>query len=178
MTLETIAPVANDPTIGLPLADGSAPASPELALPRDTPPDSERSGCRALSADRSASGTSRHGAPVRNRQRMPLIPLRSSTRGTPRGLLGNSGSMIAQSSSLNSAAAPNPRLSKVQSEILARRNPVYGDRPCCIPSLGRKPDQRREHATPPVAGRERKRQARLSAQTVNAVPGRVSAQRA
>lgn len=55
----------------------------------------------AIVERRARSVALRHGAPVRNRQRMPLMSRRSSTRGTPRGLFGKSGSMIAHSSSLS-----------------------------------------------------------------------------
>lgn len=40
--------------------------------------------------------------PVLSRQQMPLSTLRSSTRGTPRGLSGKSGSMTDHSQSVNS----------------------------------------------------------------------------
>lgn len=39
---------------------------------------------------------------VRNRQRMPFSTRRSSTRATPRGLLGNNGDMIDHSWSVSS----------------------------------------------------------------------------
>jgi hypothetical protein len=45
---------------------------------------------------------SAQGDPVRSRQKMPFKILRSSTRGTPRGLFGNSGSMIDHSKSVSS----------------------------------------------------------------------------
>jgi len=47
-------------------------------------------------------GRSRHGAPDRKTQKMPLRTRRSFTRGTPRGLLGNIGLIVAHSSSLSS----------------------------------------------------------------------------
>jgi len=44
-----------------------------------------------------SSGRSRHGAPDRNTQKMPLRTRRSFTRGTPRGLFGNIGLMAVHS---------------------------------------------------------------------------------
>jgi hypothetical protein len=43
------------------------------------------------------SGRSRHGAPERSTQKMPLSTRRSFTRGTPRGLFGRNGLMVAHS---------------------------------------------------------------------------------
>jgi hypothetical protein len=59
--------------------------------------DSLRDNCRPNSCDRS-----RHGAPDRKTQRMPLRTRRSFTRGTPRGLFGNIGLMAAHSWSVSS----------------------------------------------------------------------------
>src|SRR5262249_5948966 len=47
-------------------------------------------------------GRSRHGAPDRKTQKMPLRTLRSSTRGTPRGLFGSNGLMANHSQSVSS----------------------------------------------------------------------------
>src|SRR5262249_43966867 len=49
-----------------------------------------------------SSGRSRHGAPDRKTQKMPLRTRRSFTRGTPRGLFGNIGLMAAHSPSVSS----------------------------------------------------------------------------
>ncbi len=46
-----------------------------------------------------------HGAPVRKRQKIPFNARRSSTRGTPRGLLGRSGSFTEYSKSVRSKRA-------------------------------------------------------------------------
>src|SRR5215469_15138069 len=48
------------------------------------------------------SGRSRHGAPDRSTQKMPFSTRRSSTRGTPRGSLGRSGSITRHSKSVRS----------------------------------------------------------------------------
>jgi hypothetical protein len=48
------------------------------------------------------SGRSRHGAPDRNIQKMPLRTRRSSTLGTPRGLFGRNGLMAVHSKSVSS----------------------------------------------------------------------------
>jgi hypothetical protein len=45
---------------------------------------------------------SRHGAPDRSIQKMPFSTRRSSTRGTPRGLLGSIGLMAVHSWSVSS----------------------------------------------------------------------------
>src|SRR6478672_6239926 len=48
---------------------------------------------------------SAHGAPVRNRQKIPFNTRRSSTRGTPRGLFGNNGWITDHSKSDRSKRA-------------------------------------------------------------------------
>jgi hypothetical protein len=48
-----------------------------------------------------STGISAHGAPVRSRQKIPFNTRRSSTRGTPRGLFGNSGAITDHSKSVN-----------------------------------------------------------------------------
>src|SRR5215468_1692378 len=48
------------------------------------------------------SGRSRQGAPDRSTQKMPFSTRRSSTRGTPRGLLGRSGAITRHSKSVRS----------------------------------------------------------------------------
>jgi hypothetical protein len=48
---------------------------------------------------------SAHGGPVRNRQKMPFSTRRSSTRGTPRGLLGSNGWITDHSKSVKSKRA-------------------------------------------------------------------------
>ena len=47
-------------------------------------------------------GSARHGAPVRNTQKIPFSTRRSSTRGTPRGLFGSSGAITPHSKSVSS----------------------------------------------------------------------------
>src|SRR5262245_12046463 len=47
-------------------------------------------------------GRSRHGAPDRKTQKMPLRTRRSFTRGTPRGLFGSISLMATHSSSVSS----------------------------------------------------------------------------
>jgi hypothetical protein len=63
---------------------------------------------------------------------MPLITRRSSTRGTPRGLFGNSGCKRAHCPSLNQnspAIAILPINRKVESHSDRAVNPVYGSHP-------------------------------------------------
>jgi hypothetical protein len=48
-----------------------------------------------------SSGTSRHGAPDRNTQKMPLRTRRSFTLGTPLGLFGSIGLMAVHSWSVS-----------------------------------------------------------------------------
>ena len=60
-------------------------------------------GCRLISAQpQSQRGEPRRGVPDRSAQNMPFSTRRSSTRGTPRGLLGKSGSITCHSKSVRS----------------------------------------------------------------------------
>jgi len=65
--------------------------------PTRQPASSERSGCSQVVWGPYPYGRSRHGAPERNTQKMPLRMRRSSTRGMPRGLLGSIGLMTLHS---------------------------------------------------------------------------------
>jgi hypothetical protein len=68
------------------------------------------------------------GAPVRNRQKIPFKTRRSSTRGTPRGLFGNNGSITDHSKSdkSNRAIAYLPARENA-SQLNRLGNPVYGN---------------------------------------------------
>ena len=72
------------------------------------------------------SGRSRHGEPVRRMKKMPLRMRRSSWRGTPRGLFGESGAMIDFSLSVrsNQAIGRASVVWKLGSQPDLKRNPL------------------------------------------------------
>ena len=70
---------------------------------------------------------SAHGAPVRNRQKIPFKTRRSSTRGTPRTFVGSKGSITDHSKSDKSnRAIANLPVRKTESQLSRFVNPVYG----------------------------------------------------
>ena len=74
------------------------------------------------------SGRARHGEPVRKMEKMPLRTRRSSWRGTPRGLFGNTGAMIPNSTSAksNRAIVQASVVWKLESQVtLSRKPPLW-----------------------------------------------------
>lgn len=74
------------------------------------------------------SGRARHGEPVRKMEKMPLRTRRSSWRGTPRGLFGNTGAMIPNSTfaKSNRAIVQASVVWKLESQVtLSRKPPLW-----------------------------------------------------
>ena len=70
---------------------------------------------------------SAQGAPVRNRQNIPFKTRRSSTRFTPRTLVGSSGWITDHSKSVKSNRAISVSFPEnTESEFTPIGNPVYG----------------------------------------------------
>ena len=104
------------------VASSSNKSSRRLSRP------SGRSGCTNVLRGPYDDGASAHRPPEFSTWMIPLITRRSSTRGTPRGLLGNNGAsgahcpLLSQNSSVISAL---PQFGSVKSDPAPLGNPVY-----------------------------------------------------